>query len=105
MDFDSLTSFSSGLVLTATEFLGDYGAKIQSRVLAFAGYNLLAHELTSMLRTKPLSLVNAYWDGISNIMTLGLGYLLGERLTDSQYLGAVLISAGLILLQQGKQTN
>ena len=103
MEFDSLTSFSSGVVLTLTEFVGDYGAKIQSPLLAYSGYNLLSYELIGMLKNNPLSLVNAYWDGISNLMTLALGYFLGERLSDSQYFGAFLISAGLLLLQDGKQ--
>jgi len=98
MEFDSLTSFSSGVVLTLTEFIGDYGAKIQNPLLAYGGYNLLSYELLGMLKNKPLSLVNAYWDGISNLMTLGLGYALGERLSGSQYAGALLISAGLFLL-------
>ena len=98
MEFDGLTSFSSGVVLTLTEFIGDYGAKIQNPLLAYGGYNLLSYELLGMLKNKPLSLVNAHWDGISNLMTLGLGYALGERLSGSQYAGALLISAGLFLL-------
>lgn len=98
MEFDGLTSFSSGVVLTLTEFIGDYGAKIQNPLLAYGGYNLLSYELLGMLKNKPLSLVNAYWDGISNLMTLGLGYALGERLSGSQYAGALLISTGLFLL-------
>ena len=105
MQFDSLSSFSAGVVLTLTEFVGDFGAKMQNPLIAFAGYNMLAYELMSILKNNPLSLVNAYWDGISNIMTLGLGYAYGERLSSSQYLGAFLISAGLVLLHQGKQTN
>lgn len=101
---EGLTSFQSGLVLTLTEFVGDYGAKQQDAFLGYGGYVALQWELQGMLRNNPLSLVNAYWDGISNLMTLGLGYAMGERLSNSQLLGAVLISAGLILLRNGKQT-
>lgn len=101
---EDLTSLQSGLVLTFTEFVGDYGAKYQNDALTFGGYNLLALELRSMLRKNPLSLVNAYWDGLSNIMTMALGYFAGERLTPMQYSGAFLITAGIIMLQSGKQT-
>lgn len=98
--FSALSPLQSGVVLTLTEFVGDYGAKIGSDALAFGGYNMLAFELRGMLKNEPLSLVNAYWDGISNLMTLGLGYALGERLSESQYTGAILISAGLFLLSK-----
>lgn len=101
---EGVSSFQSGVILTLTEFVGDYGAKIQNDFMTFGGYNALAFELRGMLRNKPLSLVNAYWDGISNIMTMGLGYTMGERLTTEQYAGAFLISAGLFLLSKGKQT-
>lgn len=101
---EGLSSFQSGLVLTLTEFVGDYGAKKQDVLLGYGGYITLQWELQSMLRKNPLSLVNAYWDGISNLMTLGLGYAMGERLSGSQLFGAVLISAGLLLLRDGKQT-
>lgn len=101
---NELTSFESGLVLTLTEFVGDYGAKYQNDVMTFGGYNMLALELRQMLRNNPLSLVNAYWDGISNIMTMALGYFAGERLSPMQYSGALLITAGIFMLQSGKQT-
>ncbi len=58
---EQLTSAQSGFVLTLTEIIGDYGAKIDSPVLAYGSYLTLAHELRIMLRDKPLSLVNAYW--------------------------------------------
>lgn len=101
---EGLTSFQSGAILTLTEFIGDWGAKVGNDVATFGGYNALAWELRGMLRNNPLSLVNAYWDGISNIMTMGLGYAMGERLTTSQYAGAFLITAGIFMLQNGKQT-
>jgi multidrug transporter EmrE-like cation transporter len=101
---EGLSSFQSGLVLTLTEFFGDYGAKTQNPVLGYGGYAVLQWELQSMLRNNPLSLVNAYWDGISNIMTLGLGYAMGERLSNQQLAGAFLITAGIMFLRNGKQT-
>lgn len=101
---EQLTSLQAGIVLTLTEAVGDYGAKIDSVPLTFGGYNALAWELRGMLRNKPLALVNGYWDGISNVMTMALGYALGERLTTNQWIGAAMISAGLFLLTDGPQT-
>ncbi len=101
---EQLTSLQAGILLTATEFVGDYGAKVDNPVLLYGGYNALAWELRGMLRNKPLALVNGYWDGISNVMTMALGYMLGEQLTTNQWIGAAMISGGLFLLTDGPQT-
>lgn len=95
---NNITPFTAGAILTATELVGDYGAKVDSIILAHGSYNLLAYELRMMLRTNSLSLVNANWDGISNLATMALGYYMGERLTATQYAGAAMISAGIYLL-------
>lgn len=95
---NNITPFTAGAILTATELVGDYGAKVDSIILAHGSYNLLAYELRMMLRTNSLSLVNANWDGISNLATMALGYYMGERLTTTQYVGAAMISAGIYLL-------
>lgn len=96
---EDLTPFAAGALLTATEIVGDYGAKVDNAVLAHGSYNALAWELRTMLRKGSLSLVNANWDGISNLATLTLGYYMGERLTTQQYVGAALISVGIFLLK------
>jgi multidrug transporter EmrE-like cation transporter len=100
----NLSSLQSGLLLTATEFVGDWGAKTDNAVATYGGYNALAYELRGMLRNKPLGLVNAYWDGLSNVMTMVLSYYMGERLTPAQYAGAAFITAGILLLGRGAQT-
>lgn len=91
-------SFKYGVILSLTELIGDYGAKIQNPLLAYAGYLLLASELLKFLRVGTLTMVNSNWDGISNVFTLILGYSLGERFTNKQYFGLVLISLGLFLI-------
>lgn len=96
---EDLTPFAAGALLTATEIVGDYGAKVDNAVLAHGSYNVLAWELRTMLRKGSLSLVNANWDGISNLATLTVGYMLGERLTTQQYIGAFLVSAGIFLMK------
>lgn len=37
---EGLSSFQSGFVLTATEFIGDWGAKVGNDAACFGGYNL-----------------------------------------------------------------
>lgn len=89
-----------GSILTVTEIFGDYGAKKGNDLLTFAAYNLLAAELLVFLKgNSSLTLVNANWDAVSNLATFGLGFFLGERFTNRQYLGLFLISAGLFLVQ------
>jgi len=101
---EGLSSLQAGIVLTLTEAFGDYAAKVQNPLLGYGSYITLQWELQQMLRNNPLSLVNAYWDGISNIMTMTLGYAMGERLNSNQLMGCLLVSAGIYLLRQGKQT-
>lgn len=96
---DQGTAFKDALELTFIEFIGDFGAKAQNPLAAYGGYNALAWKLTSSLKTNDLILVNSYWDGISNIMTTLLGFALGERPSAMQWVGIVLISAGLWTLK------
>jgi hypothetical protein len=64
---NNITPFTAGAILTATELVGDYGAKVDSIILAHGSYNLLAYELRMMLRTNSLSLVNANWDASATL--------------------------------------
>ena len=88
----------AGIFLSLTEIIGDYGAKIQNPLLAYGGYMLLAHELLSFLKNESLVLVNANWDGISNICTMIMGMALGERFNQKQYMGLALITTGIFLI-------
>jgi len=99
-----LSSLQNGLLLSGIELVGDASAKQGSLLPAFASYNLLAYQLVVSLKQNPLGLQNSYWDGISNIATLALGYAMGETMTTQQYIGAFLITSGIFLLQNGKQT-
>ena len=87
-----------GLVLTVIELFGDYGAKMQNPLLCYLGYNALAYTLLQLMKTQSLTLVNANWDGISNLFTMLLGFMLGERFQPRQYLGLGLVTAGLLLI-------
>lgn len=89
-----------GLILSFIEIIGDYGAKIHSIPLTFIGYNILAYKLFNIFKNpeKSLSLVNSQWDGISNLLTMCLGYMMGERFTSKQTIGLSMISIGLFLI-------
>jgi multidrug transporter EmrE-like cation transporter len=91
-------AFNQGLILSLTEIIGDYGAKIQNPILAYGGYLLLARELLVFLRRNSLTMVNSNWDGISNLITMIMGFLMGERFTQKQYAGLAMISLGLFLI-------
>ena len=96
-----MSSFYQGIVLSIIELVGDYGAKVQNLPLSLLGYNTLSIYLTSILGKSDgasLTLINSNWDGISNLMTMALGYAIGERFSTSQHIGLILISFGLFLL-------
>lgn len=92
------SSLRAGVILSLTEIIGDYGAKIQTPILAYGAYLMLAHELLGFLKNGSLTLVNANWDGISNLCTMIMGMMLGERFTPEQYLGLGMITIGLFLI-------
>ena len=96
------SELQAGLLLTAVELIGDYGAKIGNPIICYGGYAVLATTLMRTLQYGTLTLVNANWDACSNLATMALGYALGERFTQSQYLGLVLVSAGLFLINNNK---
>lgn len=92
------------LLLTGVEAVGDYGAKIQNPLLTLGGYNLLAATLYQALKTNGLALTNAWWDGVSNVVTMFLGVIVfGERITTREGIGAALITLGLFLIGPGKK--
>lgn len=90
----------TAIKLTLLEAVGDYGSKIQSFPLTMLGYNTLAVYLFQVMGQSgaTITLVNSYWDGVSNIATTLMGFLLGERFTEKQYLGIAMITIGLFLL-------
>ena len=90
----------TAISLTLLEGIGDYGSKIQNFPLTMIGYNVLAFYLFGVMGQSgaTLTLVNSNWDGISNLFTTFLGYMMGERFNQRQYLGIGLITLGLFLV-------
>ncbi len=90
----------TAISLTLLEGIGDYGSKIQNFPLTMIGYNTLAFYLFRVMGQSgaTLTLVNSNWDGVSNLFTTMLGYMMGERFSERQYLGIALITLGLFLI-------
>lgn len=90
----------TAISLTLLEGIGDYGSKIQNFPLTMGGYNLLALYLFKVMGQPgaTLTLVNSNWDGVSNLFTTFMGFMMGERFSERQYLGIALITLGLFLI-------
>jgi len=89
--------------LTLIEAVGDYSAKIEQPIPSYAAYIWLSQRLQQYFKEEEgssIAIVNAYWDGFSNLMTMSMGYLLGEQLTMRQWAGCALISAGIFFLSK-----
>ncbi len=94
--------------IALTEIVGDFGYKkfaneggINNFVIGTVGYIGVVFFLIKSLQGSTVLLVNSAWDGISAIIeTIAAMVILGERLDDpQQYIGIVLIVAGLFFLK------
>lgn len=99
---EDTNAFNEAVQLTLIELVGDYGAKVDNPILTYGGYNALGWKLTSALKNNSLILTNSYWDGLSNIMTTILGWSFGERPSVNQWIGIILISAGIFVLHKSQ---
>jgi len=103
----SLTpSQKAGLYLTAVELVGDVSVRDYAKhgtpvslAVGTASYLSLQAILIDALIENKMSVVNAYWDGMSNIATMLADLALGESLTTLQIAGILTISAGLVMLE------
>jgi multidrug transporter EmrE-like cation transporter len=91
-----------GATLTAVEAVGDFSFKAGNKPLGYVAYVGLATVLASLLEGgAKLSILNAYWDASSNILTYLVGWLwFGERLTTMQHVGFAMTLVGACLLQE-----
>ena len=99
-------SQKAGLYLTAVELVGDVSIRDYAKngnpaslAVGTASYLSLQAILIDALVENKLSIVNAYWDGLSNIATMLADMALGESLTSLQIAGILTISAGLFMLE------
>lgn len=96
--------FIAGMV--TIEAFGDYQLALYAKEaqwwnlgFGYASYAVLLSMFIKAIKEKGLAWANTAWDGWSNIATGLVAILaLGEKPTIKEFLGMILISAGLFLL-------
>ena len=66
--------------------------------LGEVSYITQAYVLQRAFRDNKLGIVNAYWNGLTNITNTLVGMSMGESYTKYQFAGIGLIAAGILLL-------
>lgn len=92
-------------LLSAVEIFADFSLKDPNMPVAagIIGYNALAIMLRQLLAHNDIGKVNIIWNSITNVSHLIGGRLLyGEKLTDYELYGVILIMTGMGLLYFSK---
>jgi multidrug transporter EmrE-like cation transporter len=95
-----------GIILTLVEGAGDLALKKYATggatwlfTFGTTVYIFLAMILTRLFTTLGFAITNAYWDASSNLLTMGVGYfILKESYTPRQWIGMIIVSLGLYLI-------
>lgn len=103
-------SLADVTVMSLFEIIGDFGFKgvarhpnLHSWTQGIFGYIGVIYYLIKSLRVGNVTYVNGMWDGVSGILETAAAYFLfGEVMnTKWQYIGLLLIAAGMTLLKMG----
>jgi len=93
------------VLMTAIESVGDASLKQYAQTddqkffaLGEVAYLGQGYVLQLALRNNKLGIVNAYWNGMTNITNGLIGMAMGETYTGYQIAGIGLITAGILLL-------
>jgi len=93
------------LLMTAIESVGDASLKqyaqtddVKFFAIGEGAYIGQAYVMQLALRENKLGIVNAYWNGMTNITNGLIGMAMGETYTGYQIAGIGLITAGILLL-------
>jgi multidrug transporter EmrE-like cation transporter len=94
------------LLMTAVESVGNVSLKQSARVdddtvfllTGSVAYTVQATVMREALRDNKLGIVNAYWNGMTNITNALIGMAMGETYTVNQGVGILLITAGILLI-------
>jgi multidrug transporter EmrE-like cation transporter len=108
-----LAPLYGGVLLSLIEGVGSYSLKRfavggASMFLSFgmAVYLALAGVLTWLMKSNGLALVNAYWDGTSNLLTMLMGsFIFNEKYTVRQWIGMGTIALGILIIDSGTATS
>lgn len=101
-----------GILLTVVEALGDYALKKYAigGTSAFLGigvgvYVILAGILAILFKHLGFAILNATWDGTSNLLTMLLGaFAFQETYTIREWLGMGSVAVGLFLINSSKSS-
>lgn len=105
-----MSSFNHVLVLSAIEIFADFQLRwyAQTNVLSYlwagiVGYAGVIYFLIRSLRLDNVLYVNGLWDGLSGLIESAAAYYyLGDRLkSNQQYVGLLMIVAGVALMKMG----
>jgi hypothetical protein len=100
------------IALSLTEIVGDFqlklfarGHKLSNLLGGIGGYIGVIFFLIRSLTQGNVLFVNAMWDGMSGIIeSIAAYFILGERMDKwYQYLGILLVAAGLMLMKYDKK--
>ena len=93
------------LLMTAIESVADGSLKQYAKTedpkffaIGETGYIAQGYVMQLALRNNKLGIVNAYWNGMTNITNGLIGMAMGETYTGYQIAGIGLITAGILLL-------
>jgi len=94
------------MIVVLLELLGDTALReyakngdVVSLALGVGTYNYMLGWWVSALKTRPLAIANAQWDGWSSLATATwCQFGLKEELTTRQWIGAYTVGIGLVLL-------
>jgi multidrug transporter EmrE-like cation transporter len=95
-------------IVVLIELVGDtalkeYAMKGDQFALALGvgSYNYMLVWWLEALKTRPLAIANAQWDGWSSLLTATYcKFVLKEELSNKQWLGAFSVGLGLLLLSK-----
>jgi multidrug transporter EmrE-like cation transporter len=95
-----------GTILTLVEGVGDYALKKYAIGGAWAFmpfgvsiYVVLAFTLIWLFQHTKFAILNASWDGLSNVFTMIVGSLVFKELyTIREWAGMILVTLGLVLI-------
>ena len=102
--------FTHIALLSAIEIYGDFQLRwyaqtnlMKHLVQGIAGYIGVVYFLIQSLRGDNVLYVNGMWDGVSGLIeSIAAYYYLGDRLkSNQQYVGLVMIIAGVALMKLG----
>lgn len=93
------------IILSVMEFIAMYNLKKYAEtnqiiyiLLGCTFYSIVAIVFSMALRTKYIADTNIYWNIMSTILSVGLGYYFGEYLTHNHILGILICVGGIYIL-------